>query len=448
MTTFNYITKKIINTDNNFFSPNYDNSDIVNPIFKILFYGFVNNNTYTSKFNVFKENLNSFLHFSRDEFIQYFCKIQKTYHSLSRFAYLYKYKKSIMSVTTDMGLNNININDKNILCIYHVNSRYLFNINDLLKIINVSLINNYMFFAEPLPSKNPYNNLPFTKSNLYNIYIFIKHNTNIYDDLFFKFFKCDFNLSIFYNNYEYLLREYSIKNFIKNCTEKEIVNKINEMISNYNNNYKNNTINIHDEFPKNKLVKIMKPYLLLYLNSCYSLIPIIKKNSDFDLKNKLRNFQKFNPQFGRRLVKMGLKPYPNFKTKSYIKAYVFNDKHIVFNSNENNKFLSNHLKYDEINHHVDIGINYFNSLHLIYANNYRPVGNYIQNENSNNIINDINNENDNNNENDSSSSEDDNIEQNIFPDSNDNHNYDDNYNDNNNDNNNNDEDNEDEDSIS
>ena len=52
MTTFNYITKKIINTDNNFFSPNYDNSDTVNPIFKILFYGFVNNNTYTTKFNV------------------------------------------------------------------------------------------------------------------------------------------------------------------------------------------------------------------------------------------------------------------------------------------------------------------------------------------------------------------------------------------------------------
>ena len=450
MTTFNYITKKIINTDNNFFSPNYDNSDTVNPIFKILFYGFVNNNVYTNKFTVFKETLNSFLDFSRDEFIQYFCKIQKTYHSFSRLAYLYKYKKSIMSVTTDMGLNDININGKNILCIYHINSRYLFNIIDLLKIINVSLINNYMFFAEPLPSKNPYNNLPFTKSNLYNIYIFIKHNTNIYDDLFFKFFQCDFNLSIFYNNYEYLLREYSIKNFIKNCTEKELINKINEMLTNYNNGYKNNKINIHNEFPKNKLIKIMKPYLLLYLNSRYSLIPIIKKNSEFDLKNKLRNFQKFNPQFGRRLVKMGFKPYPNFKRKSYIKEYVFNDKHIVFNSNDNNKFLSNHLKYDEINHHVDIGINYFNRLHVVHANNYRLVGNYIQNENSNNIINDINNENynENENENDSisdsdSSSEYNIMQQNIFPDNN-NNNDDENNDDENNDENND----EDEDSIS
>ena len=154
------------------------------------------------------------------------------------------------------------------------------------------------------------------------------------------------------------------------------------MILNYNNNYKDNTINIHDEFPKNKLVKIMKPYLLLYLNSCYSLIPIIKKNSDFDLKNKLRNFQKFNPQFGRRLVKMGLKPYPNFKTKSYIKGYVFNDTHIVFNSNDNDNFLSNHLKYDEINHHNDIGTNYFN---VLYSNIFRPYGHYLQN-NTNNLL--------------------------------------------------------------
>jgi hypothetical protein len=199
------------------------------------------------------------------------------------------------------------------------------------------------------------------------------------------------------------------------------------MLSNYNNNYKSNTINIHDEFPKNKLVKIMKPYLLLYLNSCYSLIPNIKKNSSIDLKNKLRNFQKFNPQFGRRLVKMGFKLNPNFKTKSYIKAYVFNDKHIVFNSNDNNKFLTNHLNYDEINHDIDIGINYFNRLDIILGNNYRPIRNYIQNENSNNIINDINTDsdsdndnNDNNDNNSDNSSEDDTdtMQQNVLSDNN------------------------------
>ena len=64
-----------------------------------------------------------------------------------------------------------------------------------------------MFFSEPLPSKNPYNNLPLTKSNLYNIYFFIKFNTNIYDDLLFKFFHCDFNMTIFYKKYLKILTQ-------------------------------------------------------------------------------------------------------------------------------------------------------------------------------------------------------------------------------------------------
>ena len=74
--------------------------------------------------------MNCFLHFSREEFIDYFCKIQKIYYAFSRLAFIYKYKKSTMSVTTDMGLNDIKMYDKNVLCIFHFNSRYLFNIND------------------------------------------------------------------------------------------------------------------------------------------------------------------------------------------------------------------------------------------------------------------------------------------------------------------------------
>ena len=345
--TINYITNKIINLDNNIFLLNYDNSDKIDSIFKILFYSLANN-SYQSKFIMFKETLNSFLSFSREKFIQYFCKIQKTYYALCRFAFIYKYKKSIMSVTTDLGLNDININNKNVLCIYHIDTRYLFNINDLIKIINMSLINNYMFFAEPLPSKNPYNNLPFLKSNLYNIYFFIKFNTNIYDDLFFKFFHCNFNLSLFYKKYEYLLREYSINNFIKNLSVSNFIGEINKML--YRHNYNNNNkIIINSEFPKKKLIQIMKPYLVLYLQSNYSLIPIIKIKSGFELNNKLKKFQTFNPQFGRKIIKLDFKIDSNFKKKIFIKCYEFNDKNIVLNDYNYTNFLKNQLNFNEVN---------------------------------------------------------------------------------------------------
>lgn len=345
--TINYITNKIINLDNNIFSLNYDNSDKVDTIFKILFYS-LTNNTYKSKFIMFKETLNSFLSFSREKFIQYFCKIQKTYYALCRFVFLYKYKKSKMSVTTDMGLNDININNKNVLCIYHIDTKYLFNINDLIKIINMSLINNYMFFAEPLSSKNPYNNLPFLKSTLYNIYFFIKFNTNIYDDLFFKFFHCNFDLSLFYKKYEYLLREYAIINFIKNLSVSSFIAEINKMLYKYNYN-NNNKIIINSEFPKTKLIKIMKPYLLLYLQSIYSLISIIKLKSGIELINKLSKFQTFNPLFGRKIIKLDFKIDANFKKKVFIKCYEFNDKHILFNDYNYRNFLKNQLNFNQAN---------------------------------------------------------------------------------------------------
>jgi hypothetical protein len=354
MTTIGYITNKLLNMDNNVFSLNYDKSDPVKPLMKLVFMSLVNNR-YKGKFNMFKETLVSFLNFSRDEFIDFFCKIQKTYHSFSRLAFIYKYKKSAMSVTTDIGLNNITINDKNILCIYHFNSRYLFNINDLLKIIITSITNSYMFFSQPLPSKNPYNNLPFTKSNLYNIYIFLKFKTNIYNDLFIKFFHCDFNLTTFYHKYEYLLRQYILDNFIKNSTEDILIQEIKKMINLFNKKTTKKII-INDEFPKKRLIKIMKPYLMLHLQSYYSFVPIVKNNAIVLLNSKLKKFQKFNPKFGRKIYKLGFKNYPNFKKKSYIKSIEFLDNHIAFNLDEETNFLTNHTYYNEIDNSIEANV--------------------------------------------------------------------------------------------
>ena len=373
MTTIGYIATKILNIDNNGFSINYDKSDKINPIMKLVFVSLVNNR-YNNKFRMLKETANSFLKFSREEFINYFCKIQKIYYAFSRLAFIYKYKKSTMSATTDMGLNDITINDKNVLCIYHVNSRYLFNLNDLLKIINTSLTNAYSFFSQPLQSKNPYNNLPFTKSNLYNIYFFMKYNTPIYNDLFIKFFYCDFNLSTFYYKYEYLLRDYIIENFVKNSSEDELIKEIKKMLSIYNK--KNKKILIDDEFPKNRLIKIMKPYLLLYLQSQYSFVHIIKNNTNILLYNKLKIFRNFNQKFGRKIYKMGFKYDSNFKRKSYIKSVEFLDNHIAFNYNEEFKFLTNHTYYNEVSSNEEVSY-----VFTVYNNNIvNIVEEYVEDE--------------------------------------------------------------------
>jgi hypothetical protein len=93
----------------------------------------------------------------------------------------------------------------------------------------------------------------------------------------------------------------------------------------------------------------MKPYLMLYLQSFFSFVTIIKNNATFLLNSKLKKFQKFNPKFGRKIYKLGFKFHSNFKRTSYLKSVHFLDNHIAFNCDEEANFLTNHTSYNEIN---------------------------------------------------------------------------------------------------
>jgi hypothetical protein len=297
-----------------------------------------------------------------NEILDYFYKIQKVYHALNKFAFIIKYKKAKIVVNTDMELNEINEKDKNIICLYQGKAKYLFKIFDLIKIVNISLTNSYLFFAEPLCIKNPYNNIPFNKSTLYNIYHYLVDRPNLLVkfnilELFLKFHECHFNLTKFLSNYEYLLREYNIKNHVKNTINDDLYFEINHMINIFNKNKSNSKkINICSEFPKEILVKIFKPYLLLYINSKHLLIPILKKKAAYELNNKLINFQKFNPFFGRLKITYAKKTI-NDQLKIVKTNKQYNDNHILFENNNNNNFLCDHLSY--IYKHYIININSF-----------------------------------------------------------------------------------------
>jgi len=358
MTTFSLIIKNIINTDNNIFFPTYKINDNVLEIHKLFFNLLLNYNdkiTTAIKFNFFINTLqNLFMRNEyRDEFINYFCKIQRIYHLLNSFIANYKYKKAKIVVSQDMCLNEININDKNVFCLLHHNSKYLFHISDLINIINTALTHSQNFFSEPVSIKNPYNNLPFEKSILYNIYIFIKFNTFYRPDFFFNFFQCDFNLTLFAKQNEYMLREYIIKNFVYKSTSNILKMEINTMLTQFNIKHKNSkpkyNITIDVAFPNNKLIRIMQPYLLLYCTSIYSLLTHKREEAKHILNKKLIDFYKFNPSFGRKKYKMRVKYINNFKKIISEKIIEYDDKHILFNNVtiQNKIFLADHLKFNE-----------------------------------------------------------------------------------------------------
>jgi hypothetical protein len=224
------------------------------------------------------------------------------------------------------------------MCIFQHNFKYLFHALDLIKITNYALTHCDSFFAEPKPLKNPYNNMPFSKSNLYNIYFYIRYNTTLRPDLLFKYFDVNFNLTEFNSKYEYILREYSIENYVKNSSINILFVEALRMFSEYNCS-KYNKFRIDTNFPREELVKIMKPYLLLHMQSLYSLVQTKKTRARLILKTKLLNLYKFNSNFGKKIMYPETK-YEFGKSKVIYKHY-FDDKHVPFHKHSHD-FLSSH----------------------------------------------------------------------------------------------------------
>lgn len=302
---------------------------------------------------------------NREEIFTIFSFIQKTYLALLRFKFLLLFKKSKKIVENDLSLNPISEKDKDVLVIFQNNNKYLFHIRDLLHLINNCLGNSSNFFSQPIIVKNPYNNVIFTKSTLYNIYFFMRFKTMHFSELFHQFFVCNFHLSEFYDKNSYLLRNYAIEDYLKNTCAEYLINDIDDMINEFNQKFKFNKIVVDPDFPDNKYLEILKPYLKLYLITQYSLLYLDKINAKKQLDKKLLNFHYFNPNFGRKIVKIN---YPlNNKIGKFNKFHFieneqdnqdkllcksrvetnFIDEHLPYHKNKKSEFLNSHTMLTE-----------------------------------------------------------------------------------------------------
>jgi hypothetical protein len=239
-----------------------------------------------------------------DDYLAIFCEAQRLYHSLSKFAFLYKYKRSKVQNEEDMMMTPIHIGDKNAISIYENNSRYLFRISEILNIVKTSLCNyvDGLEYIEPKPIKNPYTNIPFNKSSLYKMYFECAKNTVKIPELFRYYFLCNFSLSTLYTEYNPFLAKMAIKDFIKNSPINILYSKSIEMLSDVEEfaevNFK---FTISPKFDKTLLVEVMKPYLELYLITVHSMDNFYSNSCLEELKYKLKLLHTNNPTFGRKL---------------------------------------------------------------------------------------------------------------------------------------------------
>jgi len=395
MESFFYISQKLINPELDSYV--YKNSDFearvkqskifqlnrkeYNSTHNYILSEVLNNNRKIKKFHWLSGLLKNifFTKELKEKLIEFFGKVNKNLAAFSRLAYLYKFKKAPVKIRTDIFLNPIKETDKNVMQVFDSQNlcKYLFTISDLIQIIKKSLMHSPNFFSDPSDCKNPYTNIPFNKSTLYNIYFYVKCRNYIMPQLFQNFFIENFDLEAFRKNNLYLIRESSIEDYVNNMDTEEAVDYIFLMIKNC---YQKN-IFISDEFPKKKLIEIMKPYLHYYFISLYSL-SIEKKRDYFEkLQKKMKRFFSFNPKFGRKYVKMqfestnedGQLKNPFVLTQLKKKQVVtFCDVHINFNETIEENFLTSHIKNKE-DEDEDEDENYYQLPHINANANPIPI---------------------------------------------------------------------------
>jgi hypothetical protein len=338
--------------------------DIALRIIKIFFHMYAVGHiehSIQSKFSYFKKTVdNIFMNEqTRQEFIQTFCKIQRVYWVINKLVRNYKWRKAPYRIKTDLILNPIRETQHNVITIMHNNSKYLFTILDLKNIIENSLTNSPHVFSVPLPPKNPYNNIPFDKSTLYNIYFFMKRGDFVLSNLFHNYFLCNFSLKQFRKENEVIIRKRHIQGQVMKTDYHELYYDILDML---NTNKHTKRMIIDPDFPMKKLVDIMRPYLHIYYTYLFSLNISERHSSLHELNEKLRRFCAFNPKFGRKYVRLG-KGGPNivefnddcveFSSKKFVANYA--NSHIALdNDRDEIEVIHNTINYDVVVNNVPL----------------------------------------------------------------------------------------------
>lgn len=260
------------------------------------------------KYNIFTTIFqNSFVNEAgKSKTIDLYCKIQRRYLALCRFAYLWKLRKAPTCVDSDLYLNQIEPTKQHTYVLFQNNKKYCFIISDLIKTLEYAVCHEWEDDFDIICKKpcNPYTKQPFLKHDLFNIYFHMRFKMDVVIPSFFHlWFLENFDLSTFLIKHKRLLRKICIKHHVFNVpnTSNVICRDIRMML--LDNKFTRKWL-IHAEFPKDVLVDLMRPYLYIFYLIHYDVLEYEELIwYEAVLTVELMNCYKFNPCFGRRIVK-------------------------------------------------------------------------------------------------------------------------------------------------
>ena len=222
---------------------------------------------------------------ARNEVLEFFSSAQRFYHGLRSFACIVKRKQARkFECDTDLLMNPLNeTRPSHRITIYENSTAYEFKLGDLETLANKRLSHSPSFFADPQPLTNPYTNLPFSLPNLYRIYFKIRETSLSFPVLLHRLFLCGFDLDTFMATSEVEIREFAIKDFCRNATDKQKHRKLSAML------YLNRRLAGHDSrvLGSKKTIDKVRHLLPHYLTYRYSLNPTLKFRAERYIANEL-----------------------------------------------------------------------------------------------------------------------------------------------------------------
>ena len=226
-----------------------------------------------------------------------FRRAQRTYYAFSRVARIFRLRHTPVRINTDLYMSELSPTARTTFALLDTRHIYYFTLKDLARIITESLTYSYSFFSEPTICKNPYNNVPFTKSTLYNIYFQMKSVFCVVPKFVQWFFDADFNVYEFKKRHEWDIREYKIQEYIDHTAPALMTHDILRMFRKYDTRER---MSIDKDIPCDVLVNRVKPLYRLYLLYKYSICSAQRENYEHELEYKIGEFIRRNPAFGRK----------------------------------------------------------------------------------------------------------------------------------------------------
>ena len=165
---------------------------------------------------------NPFLQLQRPILIAIYCKATSLQWSLRRF--ILRWRKKRLASCNQYDLSMSEFSDPIELVIQH--KKYTFQKQELYRLIYSSLLNADIYMiSNPLPVKNPYTGIPFTKPMLYLICECIKLHP-----LFYYYRACGFDSRDFLLKHEGLIRTHLIEKTVHEYTPAQLTEQLSIML--------------------------------------------------------------------------------------------------------------------------------------------------------------------------------------------------------------------------